>query len=200
MIINKYETEEDWLADRNARITGSRVKEIIPKKGDAKKLGYYELIAEGVCIPSEEENPMLRGVRLEDEAMARFAKETGKDVNTDLVMWQREDNPKIAFSPDGSVGETEVIDAKCKDSARHIKAYLTQEVPSEHMDQVIQAFCVNDLLTTFYLVFYDPRIPTKDFFYLTIHRKDVQAKVDEYLNYQRNILVEIEKIIKQLTF
>jgi hypothetical protein len=49
---------------------------------------------------------MDRGKRLEDEAIERFAKETGKKVNTDLVLWMRDDDENIAVSPDGSIGKT----------------------------------------------------------------------------------------------
>ncbi|MCV6900789.1 YqaJ viral recombinase family protein, partial [Escherichia coli] len=85
--------------------------------------------------------------RLEEEAVARFVKETGKEVNTDLVIFTRDDNENIAFSPDAYIGDTEVVEAKCLSSASHIEAWLTQEVPSEYEEQTIQPFIVNDTLT-----------------------------------------------------
>ena len=40
---------------------------------------------------------MDRGKRLEDYAVERFVKETGKKVNTDLVLWVRDDDENIAI-------------------------------------------------------------------------------------------------------
>ena len=197
----KFDDRESWLLARKGKITGSRAKDIIVKRGTGHKIGFYELIAERLAVGSDtDETPLERGVRLEPEALERFAKETGKKVDTSLVLWVREDDESIGYSPDGIVGKTEVIETKCLSSARHIEAWLTQEVPDDYKDQVNQAFIVNDKLKTLYLVFYDPRIPAKDFFYITIKRKDVQEKVTEYLEYERKIIEEVNRIVNELTY
>jgi predicted phage-related endonuclease len=195
----KFDTREDWLAARVGRITGSRLKDIIVKRGTGKKIGFYQLVAERLGIPADDESPMDRGVRLESEAITEFTKATGKDVDTSLVMWEREDNPNIAVSPDGFIGDEECVEAKCLASARHIEALLTQEVPSEHKEQVIQYFVCNDQLTTLYMVFYDPRLTVKPFFYLTIKRSDVAEEVAECLEYERKTLAEVDEIVERLT-
>lgn len=143
---------------------------------------------------------MDRGTRLEPEAVAMFAKEAKKKVNTDLVILTRDDNEYIAISPDGLIGKTEAVEAKCLSSARHIEAFLTQKVPSDYEMQKLQYFCVNDSLKTLYFAFYDPRILVKPFFYLTISRKEVQEKVDKYLEYQRKTLEEVDIIVNNLTY
>lgn len=200
MLIKKYQDENEWKDDRLGKITGSRLKDIIVKRGTKPKKGFYELIAERISIPADGENVMDRGHRLEIEALERFEKETGKTLIKDLAMWTREDDERIAFSPDGySEDLTEVADAKCLNSASHIEALITQEVPKEYHEQVVQAFCVNDLLKTFYLVFYDPRMP-RDFFYLTIPRMSVQTDVEEDLAYQRQTLAEVDAWVEKLTF
>jgi len=193
-----FETEQEWLDARRGKITGTRLKDLISRNG-AKKIGYYEIIAEKIAIPASDENVMDRGHRLETDALERFAKETGKKVDGSLLMWTRDDDDNIAISPDGVIGKTEAVECKCLSSARHIEALLTKEVPSEYEYQVIQYFIVNDKLKTLYFVFYDPRMP-KDFFYLTVNRKDVQSKVEEYLELEKKVLAEIEEIEKQLTF
>lgn len=199
MLLNKFEDRESWLEARRGKITGSKLKDIIVKRGTGKKKGYYQLIVDKIAVLPDGENPMERGTRLEDEALDRFIKETGKEVDKSLVIFSREDNPNIAFSPDGFIGDNEVVEVKCLNSASHIEAWLTQEVPDEYYEQTIQPFIVNDTLTTLYLVFYDPRILYKDYFYLTINRKDIQEKVDEYLDYQRKTLAEIDEIVLKLT-
>ena len=95
--------------------------------------------------------------------------------------------------------EKEAVEVKCLSSARHIEAWLTQVVPDEYEMQAIQYFIVNDDLETLYLAFYDPRLPCKVFFYLTIKRKDLQEKIAEYLDYQRKTLAEIDEIVLSLS-
>jgi predicted phage-related endonuclease len=197
MKIQKFDNKEDWLDARLGRVTGTRLKDLIVKRGTKPKIGFYEIIAERIAIPANLENVMDRGIRLEDEALERFAKETKKKVNTDLVLWYRDDDENIAVSPDGYVGKTEAIECKCLSSARHLEAYLTKEVPGEYEMQALQYFIVNEKLKTLYFVFYDPRMP-KDFFWLEIQRD--QEKVEEYLGLEREVLAQIASIEKELTF
>lgn len=196
----KFTDREEWLQARLRKITGSRLKDIVVKRGTGRKMGFYELIAERIALPADDENPMERGTRLECEAVEHFVKETGKKVNTDLVIWMREDNEDIAISPDGFIGKTEAVECKCLSSAKHIEAWLTKQVPDEYEFQVLQYFIVNDKLKTLYFCFYDPRIPAKPFFYLTIKREQVQEQVEQYLQYQKDVLKEIELITTELTF
>lgn len=203
MKILKFNNKKDWLSARKGKITGSRLKNLIVKRGTGKKIGYYELIAERLAIfnPAYEEaykNPMERGNILEKEAIARFEAETNKQVNTDMVIWVRDDNDDIALSPDGYM-VNEAVEVKCLSSARHMEAYLTQEIPDEYIDQVYQYFIVNDVLDKLYFVFYDPRIPVKDFFVIEVSRIDVDNMVRYYLDYERNILQEVEQVVSQLT-
>lgn len=195
-----YDNKDEWLAARRGKITGSRLKDIVVKRGTNKKIGFYELIAERLGIPPEDENAMSRGTRLECEAVDAFKAVSGKEVDTSLVIWTREDNESIALSPDGFIGETEAVEVKCLSSARHIEAFLTQQVPDEYEFQKIQYFIVNDKLQTLYFCFYDPRLLAKPFFYLTITRDDVLEDVDTYLQYQMDTLKEVDEIVNNLTF
>lgn len=199
-LIQKFDDKDTWLTARAGKITGSKLKDIIVKRGTGEKKGFYQLIADRIAIAPDDENAMARGTRLEEEAVARFAKETGKEVNTDLVIFSRVDNPNIAFSPDAYIGDTECVEAKCLSSASHLEAYITQKVPSEYEDQTIQPFIVNDNLKTLYVVFYDPRIPAKDFFFLIIKREDYAEKITEYLEYEKLKLALVEEWVLELTF
>lgn len=198
-ILNFQNNEQAWLEARKGRITGTRLKDLINKRGMKPKIGFYEIIAERIALPPDEENRMDRGKRLEEEAMERFAEETKKKINTELVIWQREDEENIAVSPDGFIGKTEAVEAKCLSSARHLEAFLTQQIPDEFEYQVLQYFVVNDLLQKLYFVFYDPRMP-KDLFWLEVKRKDVEEKIKECLEIEREVLKQVSEIEKQLTF
>lgn len=199
LIVKVFETEETWLDARRGRITGTRLKDLISKRGGAPKIGYYELIAERVALPATDENAMDRGQRLEELAIARFAKETGKTVNNERVLWARADNENIAVSPDGVISDTEAVECKCLASARHIEAWLTQEIPSEYHYQVVQYFVVNDKLEKLYFVFYDPRMP-KDFFFFEVKRESVQTDIKECMELEKQVLADIAKIEESLTF
>ena len=200
MIITKFETKEEWMLARKGKITGSRLKDIIVKRGTGQKLGFYELIAERLAVAPDTESPMERGTRLEPEAIERFEKETGKKVDASLVIWSREDNENIALSPDGSIGETEAVECKCLSSSRHLEAWLTQEIPSEYEYQKLQYFIVNDKLETLYFAFYDPRILSKPYFVIEVKRTDIEKEIEEYLEYQKNIIEEVNRIVNDLTF
>lgn len=215
MNVTKFEDKESWLFGRLGKLTGSRLKDVVVKRGSGKKVGYYELIAERLGVPPDGENPMERGTRLESEAITRFQEVTHKQVDTTLVMWSREDNESIAISPDGVVSEEEAVECKCLSSARHIEAYLTQQIPDEYHYQMLQYFAVNEKLQVLNFVFYDPRFAMFqpggelsretsskpfDFFFIQVKRKDVQEEVDEVLAYEEAVLEEIEAIVINLTF
>ena len=41
---------EEWLEWRKGKITGSRLNDIIVKRGTGRKLGFYEVIAERLAV------------------------------------------------------------------------------------------------------------------------------------------------------
>lgn len=199
MQIKQFNSREEWLDARLGRITGSRLGNLVSKRDKTYKQGFYELIAERIAVPASDEAAMDRGNRLEDEAVEKFAAAIGKKVSNELVMWSRDEDENIAISPDASIGKTIAIEVKCLSSAKHIEAWLTKKIPSEYESQVIQYFVVNDKLKKLYFVFYDPRMP-KDLFWLEFTRADMQERVDEYLALERDILIKVSEIEKQLTF
>jgi len=201
MQINTYLDEASWLKARNGKITGTKLKDIISlRKTEGKKKGFYQIIAEKVLVPEEGmENPMERGKRLEGEAIARFEKATKKKVDNSLVMWISDDNEDMAISPDGMIGKTEAVEVKCVNPASHIEAWLTQQIPSEYEFQVLQYFIINEKLKTLYFAFFDPRIPAKDFFYLTVERETLAEDIEKYKAIEIETLKEINKIVKTLT-
>lgn len=198
---------------RRGKITGSRLKEVYSKRDPEKKrIGFYELIAERLGLPPDDgETAMERGSRLECDAIDRFTKETGKEVDKSLVLWAREDNESIAVSPDGVISETEAVEAKCLSSARHIEAYLTKRIPEEYEMQAVQYFIVNDKLETLHFIFFDPRFAAfrdpetqkanaLDYFEITITRPEVQPRVEEFLVFERKVIAEVNEVVNKLTF
>jgi len=203
MKILKFEDRESWEEARAGKITGSKLGDITLKRGGGYKKGFYELIAEEVAIPDEEDvptSPMDRGTYLEPRCLDKFIAETGKKVDASLLMWVREDNEKIVVSPDGVIGKTEAVECKCLNSASHIEAWITKQIPSEYDEQVLQYFVVNDKLEKLYFCFFDPRLPAKDFFYYTVERESIKDKIEETLKFEKEILLKKDEYVAELTF
>lgn len=197
----KFEDKAEWLEARKTRITGSRLKDIVVLRGSEKKQGFWELLAERLQIPDgEDENAMQRGTDLESEAIKAFEAAEGKTVSTDLIIWTRDDNESIAISPDGYIGETEAVECKCLASARHLEAYFTKKVPKDYWFQVLQYFIVNEKLEELHFVMYDPRIPQKPYFKITIDRSTVEDEVELYKAYQTKVIEEVNELANQLSF
>lgn len=194
-----FSSEEEWLEARKGKITGTRLKDLVLKRGTKPKIGFYEIIAERVAIPIKVDSMLDRGKRLEEEAIEKFEKQIKKKVNKDLVIWQRDDDENIAISPDGFIGQTEAVEVKCLSSARHIEAWLTQEIPSDYECQTLQYFIVNEKLKKLYFVFYDPQMP-KELFWIEVNRDDIKDQIEEYLEIEREALAKIKEIEDQLTF
>lgn len=200
MRVQKYQDEQEWLNAREGLITGTRLKDILPKqRGTGYRAGFYEILALRVAVPPSAESPMDRGKRLEEEAMEEFEKATGKKVNKDLVIWFRDDDENIAISPDGSINSKEAVEVKCLSSAKHLEAWLTKMIPSEYEAQVIQYFIVNEKLETLYFVFYDPRLPRSEF-HLEVKREEVADKIEEYLEFEKQALAKLKELEDKLTF
>lgn len=205
MKIQKFEDHDAWKAARVGKITGTILKDIVTLRGNRKKQGYWQLLADRLCVPADEENPMERGLRLEEEAIADFTERTGKEVNTDLVIWSRDDVPNIAISPDGYIENdgkiTEAVEVKCLGSARHIEAKVTGEIPNDYEFQVLQYFIVNDDLEVLHFVLYDPRfLGNLKTVIITVEREDKKEDIETYLEYQKKTLEEIDTLATELSF
>lgn len=194
----KFDNREDWLDARVGKLTGTKLKDIIVLRGNTIKKGFWELVAERIAEPADGENPMDRGTRLEEEALARFSKETGKKVDTSLIMWVSDEDESMAISPDGIIGKTEAVEAKCLNSASHIEALWTKKIPSDYHFQSLQYFIVNPGLKKLYFAFYDPRIPSRDFFYLTVTRVELSEEIAKIKADELAQLKEIERITLEL--
>lgn len=202
MKVLKFEDREAWLNARLGKITGSRLKDIYSVRGD-RKIGSYQLVAEsilGSAALAEEEDAMARGTRLEKDAIERYRNETGRNVDDSLILWVREDDERIAISPDGVVGKTGACEAKCLSAARHIEARITGRIPKDYEPQSREYFVVNDILKWLDFIFYDPRFPAGlDFFIIRINRTDVQDEIDALLAFQRTELAWVREQVNRLT-
>jgi len=202
-IINIDQNTPEWLDVRRGKITGSKLKQIVVKRGNKRKLGFYELLADRLAIEEEPENPMERGSRLEDDAIAKFTEHTGLKVDR-VGFCVSGDNPNIAVSPDGMVKVGKKykygVEIKCLSASRHLQAYFEKEIPIEYEEQAMQYFIVNPDQEKLYFVFYDPRVTAKPIHWLEIEREDVEDKIEFYKEYQEKVLKEVDELLVELAF
>lgn len=191
---------EAWHQLRKGKITGTTLKAIMGTKAKRQD-AIYEMIADtltvGVEAQTENENPMARGTRLEPEAIKIFEFETGKIVErTGFV--QNDEEPKIAYSPDGLIGETEDIEVKCMGGKNHVKMWLTNMIPDDYYWQVVQAFVVNPKLQKRYFVGYHPHIPRHPLHIIEVTRESVEDSIEEARKSEQAFLVEVKSILETL--
>lgn len=195
------QNSSEWLDWRKSRITGSKLKNLIVKRGNGRKVGFYEILAERLSMDtSEVENPMERGHDLELEAIKEFSERTGHDVKTDCGVWVSDENEYITISPDGEIDDEHAVEVKCLSSANHLKAYVEKEIPTEYKEQAVQYFIVNEKLEQLYFVFYDPRITCLPLHYIIINREDIETEIESYKQYELDAIEEINRLVSELTF
>lgn len=190
----------EWHHLRKGKITGTQLKDIMgtPKKREDT---IYEIIAERLTVGVEDsenyENAMDRGIRLEPDAISAFELETGLSV--EIVGFCEDDtNPMIANSPDGLIGETEAVEAKCLGGKNHVKMWLTNEIPEDYKWQVVQYFVVNDKLEKLYFIGYNPDIEIHPLHIIETTREDNKELIEKAVVGQKQFLLEVEEIIKRL--
>lgn len=192
----------EWLEARRGKITGSKLSDIVVKRGTGKKIGYYQLIADKLGIPADDENSMSRGSRLENEAVEMFEKETSKEVEF-VGLCISDNNNDIALSPDGLIKDksgkyTEAVEVKCLGSARHIQAVIENKIPDDYIFQAYQYFIVIEDLKVLNFCFYDPRLLAKPFHIIKVLRENIEKEIETYEKYQMDILAEVEEAIFNL--
>lgn len=199
----KHDMEQgtsEWHHWRKGKVTGTTLKSIMGTPAKRQDT-IYEIIAERLTVGTEGEenyeNPMDRGVRLEPDAIAMFELETDKKVDR-IGGATDDDNPMIANSPDGLIGETEAIEVKCMGGKNHIKMWLTNEIPDDYFWQVVQYFVVNEKLETLYFVGYNPDIAVYPLHIIEIDRQKIDKDIETARTKQIAFLSEVEAILSTL--
>jgi len=203
-IIEVPQNSPEWIELRKGKITGSKLKDIVVKRGSSKKIGFYQLIADIVADEPDFQDPLERGHELEPEAIELFEKEKGLKIDR-VGMCISEFNENIAVSPDGLIKDSKgvynrAVEVKCLSSARHLKAYFEQKIPSEFIDQACQYFIVNDDLQVLDFVFYDPRVHNLKMFVVSVTRIQLEKTIYLLKEYQENVLTEVQECIEKLSF
>lgn len=102
---------------------------------------FWKFLAETMAEQPTNENPMERGHRLEPENILLTLQQLGcqqKDCVTDCGIWESDEDPRIACSPDAyqaSTNPTWAIECKSLGSAYHLQAVIPWMIHSQLIRQ-----------------------------------------------------------------
>lgn len=109
----------------------SRILEAEAKNKRLKAgIDFWKFLAETMAEQPDSENPMARGHRLEPENITLTLQQLGyqqKDCITDCGIWESDEDPRLACSPDAyqaSENPTWAIECKSLGSAYHLQAAI----------------------------------------------------------------------------
>ncbi|UVM80039.1 MAG: alkaline exonuclease [Namikivirus ohi] len=104
-------------------------------------IDFWKFLAETMAEQPDGENPMERGHRLEPENIRLTLQQLGyeqEDCITDCGIWESDEDPRIACSPDAyqaSENPTWAIECKSLGSAYHLQAVIPWMVHSQRIRQ-----------------------------------------------------------------
>lgn len=104
-------------------------------------IDFWKFLAETMAEQPDKENPMERGHRLEPENIILTLQQLGyrqKDCITDCGIWESDEDPRLACSPDAyenTENPTWAIECKSLGSAYHLQAVIPWMIHSQLIRQ-----------------------------------------------------------------
>lgn len=104
-------------------------------------IDFWKFLAETMAEQPDSENPMARGHRLEPENIRLTLQQLGyeqKDCITDCGIWESDEDPRLACSPDAyqaTENPTWAIECKSLGSAYHLQAVIPWMIHSQYIRQ-----------------------------------------------------------------
>lgn len=220
--LGQQNDREAWLEFRLGKITGTKAKIVKPlmRGADRTPQGFWQLLAERLCVQPDGEPVMDRGQRLENEALQALASKLNLDIDLDPGIWVSDLNEAIAYSPDGAEKKdipTWAAEAKCLSSANHLKYVIKDRIAKKgenytpidsipndsknaYKEQVVQAFVVNDQLETLYFVLHDDRVAIDHLVthVIEIKRQDIAGFIEDQTKQQTDVLQQVNELIESL--
>lgn len=123
--------------DYDTRILEAEAKNKHLKVG----IDFWKFLAETIAEQPDSENPMARGHRLEPENITLTLQQLGyeqKDCITDCGIWESDEDPRLACSPDAyqaTENPTWAIECKSLGSAYHLQAAIPWMIHSQYIRQ-----------------------------------------------------------------
>lgn len=104
-------------------------------------IDFWKFLAETMAEQPDNENPMARGHRLEPENITLTLQQLGykpEDCTTDCGIWESDEDPRLACSPDAyeaTEDPTWAIECKSLGSAYHLQAVIPWMIHSQLIRQ-----------------------------------------------------------------
>lgn len=137
----KTQTKTDEYFQK-AQDYDTRILEAETKNKHLKvSIDFWKFLAETMAEQPDGENPMERGHRLEPENITLTLQQLGyeqKDCITDCGIWESDEDPRLACSPDAyQATETPTWAIECKSlgSAYHLQAVIPWMIHSQYIRQ-----------------------------------------------------------------
>ena len=137
----KTQTKADEYFQK-AQDYDTRILEAEAKNKHLKvSIDFWKFLAETMAEQPDGENPMKRGHRLEPENIQLTLQQLGyqqEDCVTDCGIWESDEDPRIACSPDAYQNATEptwAIECKSLGSAYHLQAVIPWMIHSQRLRQ-----------------------------------------------------------------
>lgn len=199
-VIDFPQGSEEWLAARAAKVTASRMPDVIAKikTGEAAARRDYraQIVAEILTGRPQESGYINDEMRwgIEQEPYARAAYEISLDCLVDtvgLVLHPTID--RSAASPDALVDPDGLIEIKCPKTATHLQYLMDGAVPRDYRPQMLwQMACTGRAWCDF--VSFDPRLPEKmRLFVKRLPRDD--ARIAELEREVISFLADVDKML-----
>lgn len=167
-----------WMHERCGRVTASRMADVMDrlkggKSGQKREKYKMELLTEQITGRNAEHfvtNAMAFGI--ENERLARTAFEMAKGVDVQRVgMFVHPTIERSAASPDGMIGDTEILEIKVPNTATHLRYFMDGVMPEDYVSQVQwQLACTGRQAAWF--CSYDPRLPEDFGLFITRLERD----------------------------
>lgn len=192
----------EWFAQRNGKVTASRIAEMIAKTktgyGAGRENYMAQLVVERITGQTTESKPtaaMQWGT--DQEPFARAAYEAAQGVMVEEVGFIPHPTiPMSGASPDGLVGDDGCVEIKCPNTAQMIDALLTQSVPHKYLVQIQWQLACTGRAWADYVVF-DPRMPKKAQLFVKRVERD-QKLIDDLESEVKKFLAEVDEKVSKL--
>ena len=187
---------QEWFEARCGRVTASRVADVVARTKTgwgASRANYMaQLIAErltGAVADSYTNAAMQWGVDTEPQARDAYEFYANVDVEQVAIV-EHPEIPMSSASPDGLVGEDDMVEIKCPNTATHIDTLLGSTIDKKYITQMQwQMACAGRKWCDF--VSYDPRMTEEmRIFIQRVERSD--ERIAELEKDVREFLAELD--------
>jgi len=208
-MIFRYDIEqgtEEWLRLKWGKIGGSTSKGLFVKSDTLLFDLVSQVTEEYTYEESYTSSAMDRGNILEPEAKEALSNYTGLEfINVGWI--QSESHPLLGISPDGLTANEEVFcEIKCPGAKKHIETCLKNEIPLEHLHQLVHYFTVVETCKVVWFCSYRPE-SIKPIFVKLLTRESVVnlgtkaepvlKSVQEWVDIAKNEAVKLQEQIDE---